>query len=236
MPTDICAWVSDQGGPTGITVTNVFEIVDSYLLSTPPVNYTFIPTLENVFGIVDYHLGLDGDPLTGCSLFAPPETLFERFTEVGELSEAYFYGNVWRTMTFTIGTTSPNETHMLTSVSLPLTRMNYPGIITVSIRATSNGKPTGEDLAIGTTDGNTLPMSGQGMVEFRNIPLTEATMVAGTKYAIVVRCSAPTCLWIGNIDNPTYPGGSYGYTIDGGASWVMGTSVDFLFEEYGISE
>jgi len=66
---DLCSWVSNKGGPVTLTIPNVFEIVDAYLFSTPPTGYTFIPTLQNVFGVVDYYLGFNGDPLTGCFFF-----------------------------------------------------------------------------------------------------------------------------------------------------------------------
>jgi len=66
---DLCTWITDKGGPTSLVITDIFEIVDSYLFSTSPTGYSFIPTLQNVFGVVDYYLGFNGDPLTGCIYF-----------------------------------------------------------------------------------------------------------------------------------------------------------------------
>ena len=51
-----------------LVIANVFEIVDAFLFSTPPSGYTFVPTIQNVFGVIDYYLGFDGDVATGCSI------------------------------------------------------------------------------------------------------------------------------------------------------------------------
>ena len=73
---DLCVWLADHGmsladyrAPLDITITDVFTIVDSYLSEIPPGGYTFVPTLQNVFGVIDYYLGFDGDPLTGCDFY-----------------------------------------------------------------------------------------------------------------------------------------------------------------------
>ena len=66
---ELCYWIDDQGGPNALTITNVFTIIDAYTLSTPPTGYTFVPTIVNVFGVVDYFLGFDGDAKTGCDYY-----------------------------------------------------------------------------------------------------------------------------------------------------------------------
>jgi len=67
---DICSWIDNTGGPTNLTITDIFELIDSYLFEIPPTGYSFVPTLQNVFGVVDYYLGFNGDLLTGCNYFA----------------------------------------------------------------------------------------------------------------------------------------------------------------------
>jgi len=58
----------------------------------------------------------------------------------------------WAAQTFT-----PSANHKITSVRLPLARNGLPGIVWVYIRATDgDGHPTGGNLCLGTTDGNTL--------------------------------------------------------------------------------
>ena len=66
---EICDWIDAQGGPTSLDIADVFVIIDSYIYSTPPTGYTFIPTIVNVFGVIDYYLGFDGDAKTGCDYY-----------------------------------------------------------------------------------------------------------------------------------------------------------------------
>ena len=113
-------------------------------------------------------------------------TLYENSTWVWDGQIRNVYGNTfWYAQTFT-----PQTTHDITSVILFLARAGSPGIITVSIRETSDGKPSGEDLCSGTTDGDTLPAGGwpTPAPEEREITFSvNPTLNANTKYAIVVR-------------------------------------------------
>lgn len=68
-PPELCSWIEATGGLSGLTITDVFELVDSYLNQTPPTGYSFIPTLQNLFGVIDYYLGFNGDAATGCDFF-----------------------------------------------------------------------------------------------------------------------------------------------------------------------
>ncbi|MBA7630622.1 hypothetical protein ES703_38146 [subsurface metagenome] len=107
-------------------------------------------------------------------------TKFEYY-DVNDDADKYIYANVWSAQTFT-----PSTAHKITSVKLLCWREGIPGTVTVSIRATSGGHPTGGDLCSGTTDGNTLPLSSP--YEWREITLgAGADLSADTMYAIVVR-------------------------------------------------
>jgi len=64
---NLCYWL-DAHWP--VTIANVFEFVDAYLFTTPPSGWTFVPTIQNVFGVVDYYLGFNGDAKTGCSIMS----------------------------------------------------------------------------------------------------------------------------------------------------------------------
>ena len=118
-------------------------------------------------------------------------TLYERYT-TGEDHAAGIYGRYWKGQTFTIGNTGANENHNITSVKLKLFRQGSPGMLTVHIRATSGGKPTGSDLTSGTTDGNTLTTAYAG--EWREIALTPYELSANTQYAQIVQTSLATAL------------------------------------------
>ena len=67
---EICSWIDSKGGPTGLTTSDVVDIINSYLFNIPPGDsWTFIPTVMQATGVVDYYLGLDGDAKTGCDFF-----------------------------------------------------------------------------------------------------------------------------------------------------------------------
>jgi len=65
----ICQWITAKGGAIGLDISEVFQIIDSFLFNTPPTGYTFIPTIIQVMGIIDYYLGFisSGNQNTGCS-------------------------------------------------------------------------------------------------------------------------------------------------------------------------
>lgn len=164
-------------------------------------------------------------------------TLYERYN-TGDTTGTGIYSTDWEAQTFTIGNTGPNEDHNITSVKLLLSRTGNPGTVIVSIRDTDgDGKPTGDDLTSGTTNGNTLPVHPNK--EWREITLTPYPLSASTKYAIVVRAPDGNynndIAWRIDDDDPTYEGGSEAYSSNSGDTWVLDESLDFIFEEYGIA-
>jgi hypothetical protein len=104
----------------------------------------------------------------------------------------------------------------------------------VSIKATDgSGHPTGDDLTSGTIDGNSLSTTPT----WYEIALTEYTLSAHTKYAIVVRAPNGNDLnlapWRWDESSPTYAGGNREYSWDSGDTWDSSTSVDLMFEVWG---
>jgi len=161
--------------------------------------------------------------------------LYERYN-TGDNTFWLIGGIKWGGQTFTIGNTSTNEDHVITSVKLLLSRGTNPGIITVSIRATADGKPTGNDLAVGTTNGNTLPTPP--LYEWREISLSpHHTLLADTQYAIIARCldggGADVVYWRLDSSSPTYTGGTYIRSEDDNSTWDIHAGYDSMFEEYG---
>ena len=140
-------------------------------------------------------------------------------------------GSTWRAQTFT-----PSVAHTITSVKLMLYRSGSPGTVTVSIRATSGGLPTGSDLCSGTTNGDTLTTLASG--EWREITLGSGySLSAGTQYAIVVRAPAATAgnllFWRLDRTSPGYTGGESTGSSDSGSSWSPISIADYMFEEWG---
>ncbi|MBE3093619.1 MAG: hypothetical protein IMZ52_01205, partial [Actinobacteria bacterium] len=138
---------------------------------------------------------------------------------------------------FTVGTVGANLVHTIQAVSLPLQRIGSPGDVAVSIRAVSAGKPTGSDLSLGLTNGNTLPASGY---EWRTTTLSPVgapwTVAIGTPYAVVVKCSntgaGNAVYWNGENSN-VYTGGTMLSSTDNGATWTISSGIDMKFKEYG---
>lgn len=164
-------------------------------------------------------------------------TLFEYYNTGDDDVGSSAYGLNWVAQSFT-----PVTSHKITKVKLKLGRMGSPGTVTVSIRATSSGLPTGDDLCFGTTDGDTLidflvnPECG-----WREITLGAGyNLVAGTQYAICWR--APSGDASNKIrprsdtTNPTYTRGTTLDSYDGGSSWEVypdWREEEYMFEEWG---
>lgn len=129
----------------------------------------------------------------------------------------------WKAMTFT-----PVADHTIRGVRLCLYGSSI-GTITVSIRATSSGLPTGGDLCSGTLDGTQLNSTDNGMVY--DIPFGAGTVLtAGTVYAIVVRAASGTLYWRSSAAG--YAGGNKCSSTNSGGSWTADATRDLLFAEY----
>jgi len=157
-------------------------------------------------------------------------SLYEYYN-TGDNYNSGVYGIYWLAQTFTVGA----ESHTVTSVKLKMFRIGNPETVTVSIRATnSSGNPTGDDLTSGTIDGNSFTEDTAGL--WYEITLTEYSLNASTKYAIVAR--APD----GNSTNiadwrfklySNYSGGCYEYSANSGVTWASSPVEDLMFEVWG---
>ncbi len=135
-------------------------------------------------------------------------------------------GATWKAMTFT-----PSADHIIKGVRLCLYGSNV-GLITVSIRATTNGLPSGVDLCSGTLDGAQLSSIDNNQVF--DIPLgAGAALTTGTVYAIVLRAASGTLYWKSSPDG--YAGGNKCSSTNSGSSWTADTTRDLLFEEFGLN-
>jgi hypothetical protein len=179
---------------------------------------------------VKYYLSTTGNTTT------PVIKLYERFDPTYN-DEYNIYGARWKSETFTVGNTGPNEKHTITSVKLYLSRNGVPvGFFNVSIRATtSSGAPTGSDLTFGSILCSSVTTAGWYEITFN----TPYVLSAGTKYAIIARatkCTSSTndiCWAI--LTTGGYSGGQKYDSTNSGSSWTVDSVRDFLFREYGIS-
>jgi hypothetical protein len=151
------------------------------------------------------------------------------YYNTGDVSHHAFFNNTYFAQTFNASTS-----YDITTVRVKLRRFGNPGTIYACLRATNiTGFPTGANLTIGSTNGDTLPSSS---FEWRNITFTNSyPLSTGTTYAIIL--TAPSAVsptsevaWREDII-PGYPNGS-GYTsTNNGSTWIN-NGVDRMFETY----
>jgi len=127
------------------------------------------------------------------------------------------------------------SSYSATSVKLLMYKFGTPGIVTVSIYASSAGKPTGNSLATGTTDGDTLTTNSAG--EWREITFSAPYSLSNaTMYCIVVSTTPSGGNGVaikGRNSAPLYSGGTGLWSNDAGSSWSILSGVDLFFEMYG---
>lgn len=205
-------------------------VVNSNYYNDSGENNTFIncaPFYANTEIISINHVDELGSATSG--------TLYERFNGPGN-ANTNFGGTTWLAQTFTVGTSGPNVTHYLNKTILYLNKFgSTPGTIKITIRAVDGtGQPTGTNLSNGTTDGNTLG-NVIDVYEARTIMMSNMSLVAGTKYSIVMTAlTADATNYIRiSLTNPgTYAGGNTLVSWDSGSSWNP-LAYDVLFKEYG---
>lgn len=169
--------------------------------------------------------------------------LYESATFAWAGQIANIFGLQWFAQTFT-----PAVTHNISSVILALGRPagDTPGTVTVSIRAVYEegiyvGEPITPDLCSGTTNGNTVPELGfptPAPEEREIIFSSQATLIADTQYAIVVRAPSGTSsnkLYWSTSNTSVYAGGVQTFNSTGGSNtdWFLVPDKEQWFEEYG---
>jgi hypothetical protein len=133
----------------------------------------------------------------------------------------------WRSQTFTTG----SNPIIVSEVYLWMYKgSGTPQTVTVGIRETSGGKPTGGDLAYGTRDPTGFLVS-PGQMEYFTLN-TLILLEANTMYALV--CRSPTSdssNWSGiRFEvHVGYSGGTIVDSSDGGSSWTINTGADYNF-------
>jgi len=146
---------------------------------------------------------------------------------VGADDDEWVYDDHWYAQTF-----QPSEGYDIAGVNLPLNRVGAPGELTVSLRATAVGVPTGADLVSGAYDADTLTTDTDG--EWIELAFTsDYTLTSGATYAIIVRATAGDIAnyvgWLVDID-AGYANGQQCTSTDSGATWAGVAGEDMLFE------
>jgi hypothetical protein len=138
---------------------------------------------------------------------------------------------IWLAQSWTATSSKRRKT-----VSLKLYRAGSPGTVTVSIKATSGGSPSGADLCSGTFNGNSITTDPGG--EWVTVTLGDGFIpVIGTVYAIVLRFNTGATIldlvrWRLDSTSPTYPGGLAVRSTNSGSTWTQYAANDFMFKLY----
>ena len=220
-----------KGGYEGGENQTTFEVViiptysnvdySSDIANTP---CTFSCLWQDDTGLLGYYFSCNN---TGTWVNDTWVTLSFLYT-TGYDSTYPIYGTAGIAQTFT---TSGN-TFNITSVWLYMCRSGSPGTLTVGIRATDgNGHPTGSDLTTGSINANTF--TALPTLTWYQITLTEYTLLASTKYAIVCHATSGTymqcVLWGVDESTSQYNGGCFEQEASSGSIWTSYTNRDCLF-------
>jgi hypothetical protein len=143
-------------------------------------------------------------------------------------SEQSVYSIFWSAQTFTTG----GSTFDIEAVDLHIKKTGSPGTLTVGIRATSGGSPTGSDLVTGYINDSEVSTSfGWIRCEFDPYTLT-----GNTKYAIVVRATSGyignTYSWYYDNGGDPFSGGDRYTSILSGLFWSLQSNDDHQFKVY----
>ena len=150
------------------------------------------------------------------------------YHNTGDTTTAGFATTSWRAMTFTT-----TVGYTIVSIRLKLYATPLPDLVAVSIRATDDTLPIGDDLASGEIAGTELEASSPG--DWVTITFdTPLVLSATTKYAIVCRTVGSACQWRMDISvSPGYATGSRCDSANSGVDWTEGTTGhDYMFECY----
>ena len=154
-------------------------------------------------------------------------TLYEHYNTGDVVTGGEAWGSIWHAMTFTTGTTK----HTVTSVKLKLYRNGLPGTVTVSIRATSDGTPTGGDLTSGTTNGDAFTTDTGGA--WYEITMPSYDLSINTMYAIVVRAPSAGSHVTWRADG-SFTSGKRWVSVNSGSTWTGPYGVNlYMFEVWG---
>ncbi|HEY2295068.1 MAG TPA: carboxypeptidase regulatory-like domain-containing protein [Thermoanaerobaculia bacterium] len=170
-----------SGSASSLVVTDGNTTTQNFALSAAPTSPCFADTTQTDFQTgVGTNLDLAASP--GDVLLAKPDIDQQNIT-LGT-SGVGITVTTWGGQTFT-----PSRTGLLTSVDINLFCSGCTGTIpnlTLSLRATTGGLPTGADLATATITGFSSGSSAYYTATFGS----PATVTAGTQYALVIRPTA----------------------------------------------
>ncbi|MDL2718673.1 MAG: hypothetical protein PT977_13050, partial [Acidobacteriota bacterium] len=217
----------NSGSATGIIVTDATTTTRNFSLASALASACPADTTQ-----ADFQRGVS----TNLDLTTSPgdvtlskATALDQSNTAGTTTGTSFSTASWGGQTFI-----PAVTGQLVQVAVQLFCSGCTGTtpaLTLSIRSTSGGLPTGGDLATATLPGFS---SGAG-VEYTVSFVSPATLTSGTQYALILRPVATPSVggyfWIRSSPS-TYANGQRVISTDNGATFTADSTRDFNFKTY----
>jgi hypothetical protein len=213
---------------SSIAVTDGGTTTQNFSLSAAPASGCLTDTTQSDF-LTGVFTGLDLNTNPGDVTLSNAPAVDQSNT-AGTSTGTGFGTPNWTGQTFI-----PAVTGLLVRVDIPLFCNGCTGTtpnLTLSVRATSGGLPTGSDLASATIPGFS---NGSATTNLSVIFGSPATLTSGTQYALILRPTANPSVggyfWIRSSPS-TYANGSRVTSADSGATWAADTTRDFNFQAY----
>jgi hypothetical protein len=204
------------------------------LLKAPSYDYT---TASKDAGLTMPSMGYDSTleaidaSLMMPSLSLEAECLYEYYN-TGDDAGSTIDATHIIAQTFTVGDASHYVTRLRLKLGKTWSGDSSPAKLRVSIRATQDGHPYGDDIVYVDVPHTAIP-TVEGWV---SIDIPPTLLNAGTKYAIVCRGidvdEAHVFTWSKDSTSPTYTLGNEEVSTDGGQTWTS-LDNDLMFEVYG---
>jgi Carboxypeptidase regulatory-like domain/IPT/TIG domain/Dockerin type I domain len=217
------------GSASSIVVTDGGTTTQNFSLTAAPASACLTDTTQSDFqaGVFTSTLDINTSPGDVTLSNAP---VIDQQNTAGTNTGTGFGTPNWTGQTFI-----PAVTGLLARVDFPLFCNGCTGTtpnLTLSVRATSAGLPTGADLASVTIPGFS---NGSATTNLTAIFGSPATLTSGTQYALILRPAANPSVggyfWIRSSPS-TYANGSRVTSADSGATWTADTTRDFNFKAY----
>jgi hypothetical protein len=205
------------------TLAAVIETADKSKSINAPVSRLYELQIPVGGAVAD-----DGGVLTDETAAAVSEITRYANYIAGEDGDKTCTATAWEAQTFT-----PATTHNIRAVWLKLVGAAV-GTVTLSVRATAAGLPTGADLATATLVGVIADPSARW---YKFTFAAPTTLTAAVVYALVLRNTSGTgtLKWRADLTAPAYAGGQRCFSTNSGVNWTADATADFMFEEWGTA-
>jgi hypothetical protein len=217
------------GSASSIVVTDGGTTTQNFSLAAAPPSACLTDTTQADFQAGVFTASLDVNTSPGDVTLSNAPSVDQSNT-AGTSTGTGFGTPNWTGQTFI-----PAVTGLLARVDIPLFCNGCTGTtpnLTLSVRNTSGGLPTGADLASATIPGFS---NGSATTNLSVIFGSPATLTSGTQYALILRPTANPSVggyfWIRSSPS-TYANGSRVTSADSGATWTADTTRDFNFKAY----